>query len=52
MNKQKIIEKMINEVAGIEQEAHIEQFKNANAMKNDAVAKILKKLKETVENED
>lgn len=43
---------MINEVMEIEKEAHIEQFKSANAMKNDAVTKILKKLKETAEDEN
>ncbi len=52
MNKQKIVETMIKEVMIIEQEENIDKFKNDNAMKKDAVAKIMKKLKETVENED
>lgn len=52
MNKQKIIETMIKEVTLIEKEERIDKFKNDTAMKKDAVAKIMKKLKETVENED
>lgn len=52
MNKQKIVEKMINEVNKIEKEEKIEKYQNDTAMKKDAVSKIIKRLKETTVNEN
>ena len=43
MNKNETVEFMIKEVLEIEREEDINRFKNAGAMKKDAVKKILKK---------
>ena len=52
MNKSKAVEFMIKEVLEIEKEEDINRFKNAGAMKKDAVKKILKKLEEAEANEN
>lgn len=52
MNKDAVIEKMIEEVEIIEKETLVEKYLNDTAMKKDAVSRIYKKLQEVVENED
>lgn len=52
MNKNETVEFMIKEVLEIEREEDINRFKNAGAMKKDAVKKILKKLEEVEINEN
>lgn len=52
MNKNEAVELMINKVLEIEKEEDINRFKNAGAMKKDAVKKILKKLEEVDINEN
>ena len=52
MNKNEAVEFMIEEVLKIEKEEDINRFKNAGAMKKDAVKKILKKLEEAEINEN
>lgn len=52
MNKHDIVERMIKEILEIEKEENINKFKNENAMKKDAVSKIMKRLQEIVEDEN
>lgn len=52
MNKNEAMEFMIEEILKIEKEEDIIRFKNAGAMKKDAVKKILKKLEEAEINEN
>ena len=52
MNKNEAVEFMIDEVIKIEEEEDINRFKNAGAMKKDAVKKILNKLEEAEINEN
>ena len=52
MNKKEAVEFMIDEVLKIEKEEDINRFKNASAMKKDAVKKILKTLEEAEINEN
>ena len=52
MNKNEAVEFMINEVLEIERNEDINRFKNAGAMKKDAVKKILDKLEEVEINEN
>lgn len=52
MNKEAVIEKMIEEVETIEKETLVEKYSNDNAMKKDAVSRIYKKLQEVITDEN
>ena len=52
MNKEVVIEKMIEEIETIEKEALVEKYSTSKAMQKDAVSRIYKKFQEVIENEN